>query len=100
MKSHVLQWFYRKWSDTTPVAEDYNATFGTAPGQRVMAHLMDTVYCTIYEGADPIAAAHHTGRRSVVHEMLEIMDAVENPRKSRYYVPPEQEQPNYLQGGR
>jgi hypothetical protein len=86
MKDAIKNWLLIKWRDDQPLAQDYQITFGTASGQRVMAHLMDNVYCTIYEGTDPIAAAQHAGRRSVVHEMLEILDSIENPRKSRFTV--------------
>jgi hypothetical protein len=89
MKDTIKNWFLAKWSDQPALAHDYQITFGSASGQRVMAHMMDNVYCTIYEGTDPIAAAMHAGRRSVVHEMLEILDAVENPRKARFNPPTE-----------
>lgn len=89
MKDFMMAWFRLKWGHADIVAEDYSATFGSPSGQRVMAHLMDNVYCTVYEGTDPIAAAIHQGRRSVVHEILETMDAVENPRKARYNPPVE-----------
>jgi copper oxidase (laccase) domain-containing protein len=39
------------------------------------------VYCTIYEGTDPIAAATHNGRRSLVQEILENIDLAEQPEK-------------------
>lgn len=84
MKRAVLNWFYTKWTGNPPMAQDYQATFGTVSGQRVLAHLMDNVYCTIYVGSDPVQAAHHTGRRSVVHEILENLDSIENPRKAQY----------------
>jgi hypothetical protein len=84
MKELIARWFGVKWGALEVNAQDYQMTFGSPAGQRVMAHLMDNVYCTIYEGSDPIMAAHHTGRRSVVHEMLEVMDAIENPRKARF----------------
>jgi hypothetical protein len=90
MKELLDRWFRVKWGSLGVVAQDYQATFGTPAGQRVMAHLMDNVYCTIYEGSDPTAAAIHQGRRSVVHEILEVLDAVENPDKARYNPPTEE----------
>jgi len=45
--------------------------------------LLDAVYCTVYEGRDPIEAAMHTGRRSLVQEILENIDLAESPDKYR-----------------
>lgn len=84
MKDTIKTWLLSKWHDELPVAADYQMTFGTASGQRVLAHLMDNVYCTIYESSDPITMAVHQGRRSVIHEILEILDSIENPRKARF----------------
>lgn len=81
------EWLTRKW-DRSPqplLAQDYQVCFSTPHGQRVLTHLLDQVYCQIYEGTDPIAAATHNGRRSLVHEILENLDVAENPNK--YNVP-------------
>ena len=58
-------------------------TFSTEQGRRVLKHLMDTIYCAIYEGSDPIALATLNGRRSVVHEILENIDVAERPNEYR-----------------
>jgi hypothetical protein len=58
-------------------------TFSTGPGQQVLKHLLDNVYCTIYEGTDPQAALVHNGRRSVVHEILLAIDTGDSPDKYR-----------------
>lgn len=42
---------------------------------------MDTVYCTVYQGNDPLILAAHNGRRSVVHEILELVDYANSPQK-------------------
>jgi hypothetical protein len=86
MKKLLLDWYATKWQFSPPIAQDFQAVFGSESGKRVMAWMMDNVYCTVYTGNDPIVAAHHTGRRSVVHEMLELLDQIENPRKA-YFNP-------------
>jgi len=79
------EWLTHKW-DRTPqpyLAQDYQATFSTPSGSRVLTHLLDQVYCQIYEGTDPIAAAAHNGRRSIVHEILVNLDVADSPEKYR-----------------
>ena len=73
----------RKWQrEAQPqLAQDYHVTFSTPHGQRVLQHLMDEVYCTVYEGHDPIESAHHNGRRSVVHDILFNLHVAEQPQK-------------------
>ncbi len=81
-----IEWFQHRW--VTPddtIARDYQATFGTLSGQRVLQHLLDNVYCTIYEGNDPNGPMILNARRSVIHEILQTLDAVEHPQK--YVVP-------------
>ena len=81
--TRLLEWLTRKWShETRPsLGHDYLVTFSTEHGRRVLVHFLDAVYCTIYEGSDPIAAAMHAGRRSLVHEILQNIDAAESPDK-------------------
>jgi hypothetical protein len=79
-------WLTTKWrreEDRAALAQAYGATFATTEGQRVLRHLLDGVYCTVYEGRDPIEAAHHNGRRAVVQEILENVDLAEAPAKYR-----------------
>lgn len=77
------QWLAQKWSrrEDPTLAQAYRATFGSFDGQRVLRHLVDNVYATIYEGRDPIEMAIHNGRRSMVHEILETLDMAEQPEK-------------------
>ena len=79
----LADWLTRKWSrEVRPnLGQDYLVTFSTEHGRRVLLHFLDAVYCTIYEGTDPIAAAMHAGRRSLVHEILQNIDAAESPGK-------------------
>lgn len=76
-------WLLRKWSRQVDpgLLQDYQMTFSTASGQRVLQHQIDQVYCTVYEGHDPIEAAHHNGRRSVIHDLLVNLDYAEQPEK-------------------
>lgn len=77
------QWLAHKWGrkEEADLTGAYRATFQTFHGQRVLNHLLDNVYCTIYEGTDPVEMAVHNGRRSVVHEILEVLDQGEHPEK-------------------
>jgi len=83
------EWLLQKWQ---PVSEvliyDYQATFSTEQGRRCLQDLMDRVYCTLYEGTDPIAMAQHGGGRAVVHSILDAIDRSDNPAK---YAGPETE---------
>jgi len=83
--TRFTEWLTHKWTrgTVTVVAQDYLVTFSTAQGQRVLQHLLDSVYCTVYEGTDPIAAALHNGRRSLVQEILENLDLADSPEKYR-----------------
>ncbi len=47
----------------------------------MLNHLIDTIYCQVYEGTDPMAALVHNARRSVIHEILMNVDLAENPTK-------------------
>lgn len=81
--NRIRAWLAHKWGGGVDVslAQDYAMTFSTGPGQRVLKHLVDTVYCTVYEGVDPVAAATLNARRSVVHEILYNIDVGESPSK-------------------
>jgi len=86
MLKAVKEWFQHRWLvnvDETDTWKDYQATFGSVPGQRVLQHLMDNLYCTIYGGTDPNEALAHNARRSVVHEILLNL---ENPNKTAVKV--------------
>jgi len=81
----ISEWLTHKWSRELPdsLAQDYQMTFSTPQGQRVLQHLMDYVYCTVYKGKDPIEMAIQNGRRSLVQEILENLDVAESPEKYR-----------------
>lgn len=76
-------WLLHRWQRQIDpgLLQDYQVTFSTASGQRVLQHQLDQVYCTVYEGHDPIEAAYHNGRRSVVHDTLTNLDYAEQPEK-------------------
>lgn len=78
-----VTWLQRKWQPTVPehVLRCYQVAFSTPEGQVVLQHLLDTVYCQVYEGKDSVELALHNGRRSVVHEMLENIDRATEPGK-------------------
>lgn len=83
MMLRVLGWLTRKWQPvvTENVLRAYQVTFSTAEGQVVLQHLMDAVYCQVYQGKDPVELAIQNGRRSVVHEILENIDKATEPGK-------------------
>jgi hypothetical protein len=80
MWTRIETWLARKWDRKahSDLAQAYLITF-SGPGQQVLAHLMDEVYCTVYAGRDPLELAYHEGRRSVVQEILENIDMAERP---------------------
>jgi hypothetical protein len=81
--NRIRAWLIQKWGGgiSQALAQDYAMTFSTGPGHRVLRHLVDSVYCTVYEGVDPVAATALNARRSVVHEILYNIDVGENPAK-------------------
>ena len=82
MTSRFRQWLRHKWMGQSPdLVKDYVACFNTPHGIRVLQHLLDNIYSTVYEGTDAQAALTHNARRAVVHEILENIDAGEHPQK-------------------
>ncbi len=83
----VQRWLQRKWMQFMhpELVKSYHATFASVDGQRVLQHLLDNIYCTVYEGLDPNAALVHNARRSVVQEILLNIDVAEHADK--YYAP-------------
>ncbi len=77
------EWMGLKWTRKTEasLSEDCQVTFSTPHGRRYLKFMIDNIYASIYEGKDSIEMATHNGRRSVVHEILETIDMVENPGK-------------------
>jgi len=74
-------WLSRKWQRQNPdeLRQAYQITFGGLHGQVVLQHLMDTIYCQVYEGTDAQAALVFNARRSVVHEILYNVDVATRP---------------------
>ena len=95
----IREWLVRKWVGQPDPAllKSFLVTFSTEHGRRVLQHLVDKVYCSIYEGADPIALAMHNGRRSLVHEILENIDIAEHPGK--YEVKQTEEEAQHARPG-
>ena len=83
MTLRFRRWFHYKWRTLVAgeLARAYHTTFSHSDGQIVIQHLMDSIYCTVYTGNDPIQAMMHNARRSVIQEILENIDMAENPRK-------------------
>lgn len=79
----IVEWLRHKWVGVDPtLLKSYHSTFiGNPQGAQVLQHLLDSVYCTVYEGTDPNAALAHNARRSVVHEILVNLDVAEHPEK-------------------
>lgn len=85
--SRLRQWLQYKWQMVMDpkLVQSYQSTFSTVDGRRVLQHLFDSIYCTVYEGIDPNAALVHNARRSVVQEIIRNIDGAEHPEK--YYTP-------------
>ena len=83
MLQSIRIWMTRFWQlpDQHSLMQAYRVTFSTHEGQLVLQHLMDTVYCRVYEGTDTEGTMIHNARRSVIQEMLENIDAAINPNK-------------------
>lgn len=79
----ILQWLGIKWQEHTEEhLKSYSVFVMTVDGQRVLQHLMDTVYCTVYEGVDPQGAIINNARRSVVHDILMNIHMLQQPAES------------------
>ncbi len=68
-------------ADHSELALDYANTFSGPCGQRVLEHLLNSVYATVYEGRDAVELAHHNGRRAVIQEILENIEVGQSGRK-------------------
>lgn len=76
MLRSLTNWYMRR-RQRIPDAElirAYQATFGIGQGQVVLQHLMDTIYCQVYDGDNPVEAYAVNAKRQVVHEILILMD--------------------------
>lgn len=70
----ILRWILgERWH--APSADallvDYQRTFGTPEGQRVLRHLVETNFFPVYGGLSAEELWQHNGRRSLVQELLE-----------------------------
>jgi len=77
----LRKWLSRKWQrhDPDELRQAYQVTFGSLHGQMVLQHLVDTIYCQVYEGTDAQAALVFNARRSVIHEILYNVDVANRP---------------------
>ena len=85
----IKAWFQTRWQPENvdnSLAEAYVVAFSSFHGQRVLQHLFDTVYCTIYTGTNPDEANAINARRSVVHEILVNIDKGQHPMKYKPQV--------------
>ena len=84
MFQRLSEWFEHRWynqANNFSLAQDYFVVFSSEAGRRVLQHLLDEVYCSVYEGSDPSMALVHNARRSVIEEILRNIDAGQNPSK-------------------
>lgn len=81
--SKIISWLPLKWRlmHTEQTLQAFPATFNSLHGQLVLQYLLDNIYCTVYEGTDPIGLANHNGQRQVVHLILEHIDRAQQPAK-------------------
>ena len=87
MISAIQHWLrtgkWRRIVDNSAIVNAYGIAFSTSAGELVLQHLLDNVYCVVYEGVDPQAALALNHRRAVVHEILLNIDQAQNPAKYR-----------------
>ena len=81
MIASLTTWFSRKWQTQEPDAlrTAYQVTFSGPHGQQVLQHLIDTIYCQVYEGTDAQAALVFNARRAVIHDILYNIDVATRP---------------------
>ena len=92
MLKEIVEWYRHRWlKPDSDLLHAYQRCFNSPDGQRVIQHLLDTVYCSVYEGSDPTECVIHNARRSVVHEMLQLINEV--PQQAPPSVPLLEEQP-------
>ena len=76
------RWTVNKWRGVDEgMLISYQATFENTHGDRVLQHLLDSIYCTICTSNDPYELAAHNARRAVVHEILINLQHVETLQK-------------------
>jgi hypothetical protein len=70
----LARWFSRRGCVPLPpqsILYAYQRLFATPDGQVVMQHLLDNIFCTVYEGSEPDGAVIQNARRAVVLEILQ-----------------------------
>lgn len=83
MLHSIIEWLKHPFEiqDSKDLLDAYNNTFSPLSGQRVIQHLLDSIYCSVYVGTDSIELAYHNGRRSVIQEVLVTLDQARAPQK-------------------
>ncbi len=83
MNPRLIEWLIQKWTrkKEDDLKQAYLACFSSFHGRIVLEHLLTNIYMTVYEGNNPIEAAHHNGLRACVHQILENLDQAEHPEK-------------------
>lgn len=81
MITTLKTWFSCKWQqqDADALRQAYQVTFSGPHGQQVLQHLLDSIYCQVYEGVDAQAALVFNARRAVIHEILYNIDVAQRP---------------------
>jgi hypothetical protein len=70
----LARWCARRGCVPLPpqsIQHAYQRLFASPDGQVVMQHLLDNIFCTVYEGSEPDGAVIHNARRAVVLEILQ-----------------------------
>lgn len=82
------EWLRHPWriQESKDLLDAYNITFSGLHGQRVLQHILDNVYTTVYIGTDPVELAYHNARRSVVQDILQMLDRARAPEKYKIKI--------------
>lgn len=70
----IERWMSRRGAIPPPhddVLSAYQRLFTSPDGQVVMQHLLDNIFCLVYEGTDVQETVIHNARRTVVMEILQ-----------------------------
>lgn len=85
----IQEWLGIKWKydrNSEQLVNDYHVCFSTEQGRRVLNHLIDTIYCSVYEGNKLEECMAFNARRSVIHEILQNIDYAAQPHKYKIEV--------------
>lgn len=86
----IRAWLKRLWGGQGITPQDFLLTFSSPHGARVLNHLVDNVYCKVYEGKEVSEMWMHEGRRSLVQEMLENIQIARDPKKYGFNIEAEE----------